>query len=183
LPQCTDDAPPTVSPGTDLSPVSTLPSGRSVCVTTDDQREQIEVRSPQGEVEVRIVMTEDGPVLSLRGARLEIDSTDSVALRCKRFEVQASEGIALQGGDVDVRSTGDIHTQSTGQTFIDGDYVNLNCLERTGYHDEGQSCTQEEYDALAAQAKEANDIIAALPDNNSSSNLPPPDGQSCGCDH
>ena len=160
--QRTDDAAQAASPVTGLSPVSTLPSGRSVCVTADDRREQIEVRSPQGEVEVRIVMTEDGPVLSLRGARLEIDSTDTVALRCKRFEIEASEGIALQGGDVNIRSTGDIHTQSAGQTFIDGDYVNLNCLDRAGYHDEGATPELE------------SDPTAALP--------APDDGSGC-CGH
>ena len=129
---------------------SLLPSGRTVVVRAHEHDEEIEVRSAGGEVEVRIVLTEQGPILRLRGARLEIDSSDTVAVNCRQFEVNASHGVQLRTpGDVEVRSDAEIRLKSGGQTYIDGDYVNLNCLDRRGYHDEGEGDAQLGMDKVA----------------------------------
>jgi len=130
---------------------SLLPSGRTLVVKARDHEEEIEVRSSGGEVEVRIVLTEQGPILRLRGARLEIDSSDTVAVNCRRFEVNASQGVQLStAGDVAVRSDAEIRLKSGRETFIDGDYVNLNCLDRRGYHDEGEGDSQLAVEDVAA---------------------------------
>jgi len=130
---------------------SLLPSGRTVVVKAHEHTEEIEVRSSGGEVEVRIVLTEQGPILRLRGARLEIDSSDTVAVNCRQFEVNASHGVQLRtAGDVEVQSDAEIRLKSGGETYIDGDYVNLNCLDRRGYHDEGEGDTQLAMDEVAA---------------------------------
>ncbi len=114
-----------------------LPSGRTISVRAADGREEIEIRSAGGEMEVRIALTPQGPVLQLRGARLEIDSTDTVAVNCRSFEVKAADGVKIQAaGDIEVSGAGEMRMKTSGQTFIDGDYVNLNCRERTGYHDD-----------------------------------------------
>ena len=87
-------------------------------------------------MELSIRITEDGPVLSLRGVRLEIEAADQIAVNCREFALHARDGVRLSsGGDVEVRSDAEIRTRSAGTTFIDADYVNLNCLDRTGYHD------------------------------------------------
>ena len=65
-----------------------LPSGRTVVIRADSQGEAIEVRSAGGEMELRIALTEQGPVLTLRGARLEIDAADTVAVNCRHFAVR-----------------------------------------------------------------------------------------------
>lgn len=104
---------------------------------TDQQGEAIEVRSADGEMEVRISLTESGPVLSLRGARLDIQSTDAISVSCRQFEVNTAEDVVMQcGGDFGIQSAGEVQLKSSKQTFIDGDYVNLNCGDRAGYHDE-----------------------------------------------
>jgi len=130
---------------------SLLPSGRTLVVKAHEHDEEIEIRSSGGEVEVRIVLTEQGPILRLRGARLEIDSSDTVAVNCRQFEVNASHGVRLHSaGDVGVQSGAEIRLKSGGETFIDGDYVNLNCLDRRGYHDEGEGDAQLGMDEIAA---------------------------------
>lgn len=113
-----------------------LPSGRTISVNTDERGEKIQVHSLDGELEVCVTLTEDGPVLRLSGARLQIDSNDAVSVNCRRFDLTASEGVHLHSGkDVELQSGGEIRMKSAQQTFIDGDYVNLNCLDRQGYHD------------------------------------------------
>ena len=114
-----------------------LPSGRTLVVRTDGPTEEIEIRSSGGEIEIRIALTKQGPVLSLSGARLEIDASDTIAVNCKQFAVRATEGVLLDAaGKVEVRSGNEIHLRSAEDTFIDGKLVNLNCLDRTGYPDD-----------------------------------------------
>jgi hypothetical protein len=113
-----------------------LRSGATLTIRTDAGGEDVVVRSAGGAMELRFRITDDGPVLSLRGVRLEIDAADSVAINCREFAVQAHDGVKLaSGGTVEVASGAEIRMRSAAQTFIDGDYVNLNCLDRTGYHD------------------------------------------------
>jgi hypothetical protein len=115
-----------------------LRSGRRVSLVTSNHSEELRVVGPDGTVELAVILTPEGPVLRLRGARLEIDSTDSIAVRCRSFELQTEGALSLQaGGDLALSTAREIHAKSMGQTFIDGDYVNLNCGDRTGYHDEG----------------------------------------------
>ena len=120
-----------------------LPSGRTISVKTDEHGEKIQIHSLDGELEVCVMLTEQGPVLRLSGARLQIDSNDAISVNCRRFDLTASEGVHLHSGkEVKLQSDGEIRMKSAQQTFIDGDYVNLNCLDRQGYHDyqdEGES--------------------------------------------
>lgn len=97
-----------------------LPSGRSFSLKADAGGEQLEIRSPAGELEVSIVLGPDGPVVKLRGARLEVDSPE-IALRCKTFDVQASEEIRLQGDELRAVTQRDIH--------LNGAFIRLNCDE------------------------------------------------------
>lgn len=95
-----------------LSPSSerVLPSGRSVILRVGDT-EELEVRSPDGEVEVRIVLTDAGPVVRLRAAKLELETIDSVDVRCKNFNVTAEE----------------MRVQTAGDTHINAAVIRLNC--------------------------------------------------------
>jgi hypothetical protein len=114
-----------------------LRSGATVSVHSDDRGETIVLRSAGGSVDLSIRMTEQGPVLSLKGVRLEIEATEELALKCREFSIDARDGLRLtSGGDLQVRSEAAIALRSAGSTSIDGDYVNLNCLDRTGYHDQ-----------------------------------------------
>jgi hypothetical protein len=96
-----------------------LPSGRSVVLRLDG-REEIEVRSPTGDVEVRIVLTESGPRVQLHAAQLELVSPEAIEVRCKRFAVDTSEGTEL-------RSAGEIQVHAEQDVDVKGKLVKLNC--------------------------------------------------------
>lgn len=114
-----------------------LPSGRSVVVSSEGGTEAIEIRSPGGEMEVRIALTEQGPVLQLKGAKLQIDSTDTVAVNCHDFHINAAGAIKMRSAqDIEVLGLAELKMKSAGSTWIDADFVNLNCQDRTGYHDD-----------------------------------------------
>lgn len=104
-----------------------LPSGRSVVVRLSGRNEELEIRSPRGEVEVCITLTDAGPVVKLRGARLELESPDAVAIACRRFEVQTTEGTRLDNAG-DVQITGrELHVQTTSDIHMNGGVIRLNC--------------------------------------------------------
>jgi hypothetical protein len=104
-----------------------LPSGRSVVVKLEGGREELEIRSPQGKVEVRITLTENGPVVSLRGARLEMEAADMVAVRCRRFEVQTTEGTDLtSSGDVQITGR-ELKVKTENDIHMNGEVIRLNC--------------------------------------------------------
>jgi hypothetical protein len=114
-----------------------LPSGRSVSFTADGAREELQVRSAQGQMELRITLTKDGPVLSLSGVRLEINSSDAVSVNCRAFEVSAAEGVRMRTlGDVAIAAGGELRAKTGGKMHLDGEMVNLNCGDRAGYPDE-----------------------------------------------
>lgn len=115
-----------------------LRSGRRISVVTSTDADELRIVGPDGDLELSVILTPDGPVLRLRGARLEIDSTEAIAVRCRTFELHTEETLDLRAGaDLRLTSGGDTHAKAAGQTFIDADYVNLNCGDRSGYHDEG----------------------------------------------
>src|SRR5258706_16385227 len=74
-----------------------LRDGRKVVV-----RDQlVEIRNEAGLVEVRIQMTEAGPVLQVEAVKMQLKATESVAIESKRVEIKTEE-------DLEVESKGEI---------------------------------------------------------------------------
>jgi hypothetical protein len=118
------------------SAIRILPSGRSIVASIGEAGEAIEIHSPEGELELSIALTEEGPVVRIQGAKLDLVSTDSISVQCKHFELETESDIRLRAkGAIEMETHSELRTKSAGQTFFDGDYVNLNCRDRQGYHD------------------------------------------------
>jgi hypothetical protein len=104
-----------------------LPSGRSVVLKVSGAREEIEVRSPEGAVEVCITLTGAGAVVSLRGGRLELHASDAVVVNSRRFEVNASEETALHSkGDLQITGH-EMRVKTAGDIHMNGGVIHLNC--------------------------------------------------------
>jgi hypothetical protein len=103
-----------------------LPSGRSLVVRVDGAGEEIEIRDARGEMDVRITLTDAGPVIAVRGARLELDSPD-VAVRCRTFDVHATEALTLSS-DREVRIQADeVRAETKQDIHLNGAFIRLNC--------------------------------------------------------
>jgi hypothetical protein len=98
------------------------PSQRRVVFDFANERGEIEVRTQDGALELRITLTDSGPVLSVAAARIELVATETVAVRCRSFEVETTETMRL-------RSAGPIEVKAMGDLRLDGDQVFLNCEE------------------------------------------------------
>jgi hypothetical protein len=89
------------------APLLELDHGRTLTAAG----ELVEVHAPDGRLEVRIRLTEDGPVLELESVRL--------ALR-------ASEGIAVDTTDFELRAAGEIALDAEGEVRVTGETIHLN---------------------------------------------------------
>jgi hypothetical protein len=80
-----------------------LPSGRSVVLRINGAKEELEVRSPTGEVELVVTFGEHGPELRLRAARLDLEAVETLAVDFGRFEVRTGELSVQAEGDIDLK--------------------------------------------------------------------------------
>jgi hypothetical protein len=95
-------------------------------VRVDGQREELLVRSPAGEVEVRITLTDGGPVIRLHGGRLELEAADTIVLKSRRLELTAGEELRLDSAG-EVRMTAqELHAQTAADIQLKGKFIRLN---------------------------------------------------------
>lgn len=101
-----------------------LPEGRTLEVTEGDL---VEVRAASGQLELRIRLTEDGPVLELESVRLKLTAAESVDVECEDFNVTArsSVGIAAQSA-ISVSGKADVRVDAEGEVHVTGEIIHLN---------------------------------------------------------
>ena len=109
------------------TPEHYLPSGRQVVVRLTSAGEELQVRSPDGKVEVSITLSECGPVVHLSAARLELEAADTIVLSCRRLTVNTDESTHLDSAG-DLRITGqEVRIQTSSDIHLNGDVIRLNC--------------------------------------------------------
>ena len=99
-----------------------LPGGRTLKVAG----ELVEIKSGSGLVELRIRLTDQGPVLQMESVRLELKASESVAIESKRVEIKATEQLALEANEVAVDAEQDVHVEGKGDVRVVGKTIHLN---------------------------------------------------------
>lgn len=92
-----------------------LRDGRKVVVRDDDL---VEIRSESGMVEVRIQLTEQGPVLQMESVRMKIAASEAVEI--------AAPKVAISGTEVEVSSEDEVKVDAKGEIRIAGKMIYLN---------------------------------------------------------
>lgn len=96
-----------------------LRDGRTLSVEDGGAEDLVEIRSSSGQVEVRIRLTEDGPVLQMESARLQLRATEAVEIASKRIEIKATESLALTSGN-------EVKVDAEGEVRVNGKMIYLN---------------------------------------------------------
>ena len=121
-----------------------LPTGGSLSIGAGHGgTDRLTLRSPTGEVQLRISVTEKGPVLRFRVADLDIETTGRLRLDCSSFELRADEASYVIEGDVTERIEGDLEVSANACSIqsrrgdvrvwanddvrLNGERVRLNC--------------------------------------------------------
>lgn len=101
-----------------------LKDGRTLTVENDDT---VEIRSAGGMLEVRIQLTDAGPVLQMESARLSLKATESVEIASKRVDIIATETVRVaSGGNIEVTSEQETKIDAEGDVRVEGKMIWLN---------------------------------------------------------
>jgi hypothetical protein len=95
-----------------------LRDGRKVVVSEQGGESLVEVRSESGMLEVRIRLTQQGPVLQMESARLQLKATEAIEIQSERVEIKA--------GAVKVHAGEDLELEADGEVRVAGKMIYLN---------------------------------------------------------
>ncbi len=96
-----------------------LRDGKTLSVETAGSDELVEIRSSSGQVELRIKLTEEGPVLQMESVRLQLKATEAVEIESKRVEIRATETLQLA-------SDNEVKVDAEGDVRVNGKMIFLN---------------------------------------------------------
>jgi hypothetical protein len=99
-----------------------LADGRKVLVSD----RLVEIRSESGLVEVRIQLTEQGPVLQMEAARLQLKASEAVEIESPKVAIHGSEQLELTGAKVEIEGEESVEVESTGDVRVRGKMIWLN---------------------------------------------------------
>jgi hypothetical protein len=104
-----------------------LDHGRTLAVAAEGLDQVLEIRAASGRVELRIKMTEEGPVLQAEGLKLSLKAAESIDLECKTFKVAASEGVELTtAGPMKLEAQGEMKLETKADVKVVGECIYLN---------------------------------------------------------
>lgn len=103
-----------------------LQNGRRLTVTDQGHDQLVEIRGEGGLLELRIQLTDAGPVLQMEAIRMELKASEAVSIAAPTVEVHASEKLALTSAEVSVKSTGDMTIEAGGEVRVVGTMIYLN---------------------------------------------------------
>ena len=104
-----------------------LREGRTLSVKSAGAEDLVEIRSASGLVEVRIRLTEDGPVLQIEAARLQLRASEAVEIESKRVEIKATESATIASdGELTLSSESDLTVDAEGEVRVHGKMIYLN---------------------------------------------------------
>jgi hypothetical protein len=104
-----------------------LPSGRTLVVRVGEEGEELEVRDRGGGLELSITLTEAGPVVRLRAARIALESPETISIQCRRFEVETSEAVQLRSAGAVQIGAQEMRVRTEADIHLDGAMIRLNC--------------------------------------------------------
>lgn len=102
-----------------------LRDGKKLVVSDQGADQVVEIRNESGMLEVRIKLTDQGPILQMEGARLSLKATESLEIESNKVSVKADE-LALTGKSVTVSSEEDVNVNANGEVRVVGKMIYLN---------------------------------------------------------
>lgn len=96
-----------------------LREGRTLVLEEQGTDDLVEIRSASGELELRIKLTADGPVLQMESVKLQLKASESVEIASKRVEIKATE-------TVQVASENEVKVDAEGDVRVNGKMIYLN---------------------------------------------------------
>lgn len=103
-----------------------LKGGKKLVVSDQGNDQLVEIRNESGMLELRIKLTEQGPVLQMESVRLQLKASEAVEIESSRVEIKGSEQVAIEGGKVAVAAEEDATVDAKGEVRVVGKSIWLN---------------------------------------------------------
>lgn len=104
-----------------------LRDGRTLVIKDAGNDQLVEIRAESGMVELRIKLTEQGPILQMEAVRMQLKASEAVQIESPRVEITGSEQLALHGGEVSVEAEKDVRVEGKeGDVRVIGTKIFLN---------------------------------------------------------
>lgn len=104
-----------------------LDSGRRVVIHSDENEELLEIVETEGEVILKVRLTDAGPVISVQGTHLVLKSTETLTLESKKVKIKAEEEVGLESkGNLEIDSANEIDIHSDDEIRVVGKIIHLN---------------------------------------------------------
>ncbi|MEO8703448.1 MAG: hypothetical protein ABI867_25600 [Kofleriaceae bacterium] len=103
-----------------------LRDGRTLVVSDQGSDQLVEIRNESGMLEVRIRLTEQGPVLQMESVRLQLKATEAVEIESPTIALKATERLALEGNAVELKAEGEMKVEAEGDVRVVGRTIHLN---------------------------------------------------------
>lgn len=108
-------------------PTLALQHSRTLSVSTADDHDLVEIHGAGGEVELRIKVTPEGPVLLVESVRLALKAKEDVSVECGSFEVRATDSVDLHSdGGMQLSGEAEIRVNASGDVRVVGEKIYLN---------------------------------------------------------
>lgn len=96
-------------------------------MTPSEEGDLVEIHANGGQLELRIRLTPDGPVLQMESVRISLKAAENVDVNCKNFEVRATESVDLHSdGGMRLSGQADVKIDSAGNVIVKGEMIYLN---------------------------------------------------------
>lgn len=103
-----------------------LRDGRKLVVSDEGSEQLVEIRNESGMLELRIKLTEQGPVLQMEAVRLQLKASEAVEIESPRVEIKGTEQLELSGGQVTLSGEEDVKVDAKGEVRVKGKMIWLN---------------------------------------------------------
>ena len=103
-----------------------LDSRRYILIRSKEKEELLEIVEG-GEVVVTVKLSDEGPVVTVQGAHLELKSTETIALEAKEVKIKAQEKTSIESmGSLNIDSSEKMDIHSNDDIRVVGKIIHLN---------------------------------------------------------
>ena len=103
-----------------------LDSGRYILIRSGEQEELLEIVE-RGRLVVTVRLTDEGPVVTVQGAHLELKSIETLALEAKEVKIKAEEKASIESmGSMKIDSSEKMDIHSDKDIRVAGKIIHLN---------------------------------------------------------
>jgi hypothetical protein len=103
-----------------------LDSGRHILIRSKEHEELLEIVE-QGEVVVTVRLTDEGPVVTVQGAHLEVKSAEALTFEAKEVKIKGQEKVSIESmGSLKIDSSEKMTIHSKDDIRVTGKIIHLN---------------------------------------------------------